>query len=249
MSQAGSNQLKKNFNDWAITSLINNAKAKEHPVMGWKIVGGKKEIVDVNFHIIRKFRNEIVVRANSPQTKDQLTDLSVGAQNLNFYLPEDLVLFQSTVKKIEVNGDVVIEFPEFIAQVDRRKHMRLFIENGIRSEIFFTKENHGQRVRSQAFQKGCFDISAGGLSFIISKTEKKFFEVGDGLYGLQLEIDDFTIHLNGQVVNILEVEPNARNGLIYKGWKISVKFTSIALEAQKMIDDFVFSHVDIEEAG
>ena len=54
MTQIGSNKLKKNFNDWAICSLIENTKIEEKPIMGWKIIAGKKVTVEVVFHIIRK---------------------------------------------------------------------------------------------------------------------------------------------------------------------------------------------------
>ena len=55
-----SNKLKKNFDEWAIESLIDNAKKNEHPVLAWKIVAGQKITVEVTFHIIRKFKKEMV---------------------------------------------------------------------------------------------------------------------------------------------------------------------------------------------
>lgn len=248
MTQVGSSKLKKNFNEWAITSLIENTKVNEKPIMGWKMIAGKKETVEVIFHIIRKFRNEIVVRAVGPHAKATLADLSVGAQNLNFYLPEDLVLFQTEVKQVDTNGDVIIKIPEMIAQVDRRKHMRLFVEEGMKAEAHFEKENYGQRVLTQKFNKGCFDISAGGFSFIISKSESRFFQIGGSIERIQLIVDNKKMLVSGEIINIDEVEPSPRNHLIYKGWKVSVKYKSINPQARKFLNYFVFKYLPLEDA-
>ncbi|MBD64115.1 MAG: hypothetical protein CME62_02835 [Halobacteriovoraceae bacterium] len=249
MSQIGSNKLKKNYNDWAITSLLENAKSNEKSIMGWKVVAGQKVVVEVIFHIIRKFRKEIVVRAIGPQAKAQLADLSVGAENLNFYLPEDLVLFQSQVKKIDMNGDITISIPDMIAQVDRRKYLRLFVEEGIKASVSFQKENHGLKLGSQLFEKKCFDLSAGGLSFIISKSESKFFQLGDQISKLKVLLDKDEIYINCQVINIFEVEPSPSNGLNYKGLKVSLRYLDLSNQAQKKLDHFVFNYVQIEDAS
>ena len=227
MSQIGNNKLKKNFNDWSIFSLINNTKINEKPIIAWKIVAGKKITVDVVFHIIRKFRNEIVVRSMSSQTKNVLGDLSVGAQKLNFYLPEDLVLFQSEVKQILPTGDITIKLPEMIAQIDRRENMRLFIENGMKSNVTFVKEANTHRVIKQKFIKECFDVSAGGFSFISSKSESKFFNIGDLVNDIQMNLDGQSFKVSGRVINIFEIEPNKQNNLHYKGWKICFRFKEL----------------------
>jgi c-di-GMP-binding flagellar brake protein YcgR len=248
MNQKSRNTLKKNFNDWAIFSIINNTKVNEKTVLGWKIVAGKKVTVEVVFHIIRKFRNEIVVRAVGPQGRTNLGNLAAGAQKLNFYLPGDMVLFQTEVKQIEMSGDIRIKIPEMIAQIDRRKDLRLFIENGIKVDVEFFKQGHGQKIINQQFKKQCFDVSGGGLSFIISKTEKKFFKDRDIVKAIKLGLDGEEILVNTQIVNILEVEPNAQNELHYKGWKICLSYVDIKKPTKKKIEDFVFRYIDLDEA-
>lgn len=248
MNQKNGNTLKKNYNDWAIFSIINNTKINEKTVLGWKIVAGRKVTVEVIFHIIRKFRNEVVVRAVGPQGKSKLANLATGANKLNFYLPDDMVLFQTEVKHIEPAGDIRIKIPEMIAQVDRRKDLRLFVENGINIELQFFKQNHGQKIATQQFKKGCFDISAGGLSFVISKTEKKFFKDGDIIKSIKLNLDNKDIELDSQIINILEVEPNAQNDLHYRGWKVCVKYLNLKKEIKKVIEEFVFRYIELDEA-
>ncbi len=248
MNQVSKNLLKKNYNDWAIFSIINNAKLKEKTVYGWKIIVGKKVTVEVVFHIIRKFRNEIVIKAVGPQGRQNLGNLAAGAQNLNFYLPDDLVLFQSEVKQIEANGNIRVTFPKMIAQVDRRKHLRLFVENGIKVNVGFTKENHGAKKVKQQFKKPCFDISGGGLSFIVSRTEKAFFKEGDLIEKLKVELDNEQIMCHAKIINIFEVQPDQRNGLIYKGFKICLKLLDMPAESKKKLEEFVFRYVDLDEA-
>ncbi len=247
MSNVKDNNLKKNSDDWAISSLISNAKDNEHTILAWKIVAGKKITVDVAFHVIRKFKNEIDVRAIGDQAKKILGDLAVNAQKLNFYLPDDQVLFQTEVKKIQVNGNVTIQFPEMIAQIDRRKSLRLFLDEGLDLEIGFSKKNHSQNVLNQRFEKKCFDISSGGLSFLISRLEMNFFKRGDSIKGIQLNLDGAKLVLEGKVVNILEVEPNKHNGLIYKANKVCIELEKLNSSKKKQLESYVFHHVELEE--
>lgn len=248
MKQVSGNSLKKNTSTWAIFSIINNAKINDKSVMGWKIIGGKKVTVAVYFHIIRKFRSEIVVKAMKKSESSKLSELTTGEGTLNFYLPEDMVLFQAHVKEIGTTGEVRIAFPEMIAQVDRRKHLRLFIDENISVELNFFKENNSQRKITQKFNKSCFDISGGGLSFIVSRTESSFFKKGDDIKKMVINCDNLALEANAKVTNLFEVEPNEHNNLIYKGWKICVKFKDLDPKVLNKINDFVFRHVDLEEA-
>lgn len=247
MSHIGNNKLTKNFNRWAIYSLISNTQKLENTLMAWKIVVGQKITIEVSFQVIRKFRNEIVVRAKGSQAKKVLGDLSVGAEKLNFYLPADSVLFQTEVKQILSSGDVIIKFPEMIAQVERRSKMRLFLEEGLSLEVNFFKENHGQRIVSQKFNKSCYDISAGGLSFIASKSEVSFFKKNDQIKNLSMIIDGELVELKARVMDILDIEPNEHNQLIYKGYKVCVNFEDISSQIESKIDAFVFRYIELDE--
>lgn len=248
MSKRAANTLKKNKSKWAIFSLINNTKINKSQIMGWRIVAGKKVTSEIFIRVIRKFRNEFVVRAVSENEKNKLNNLLASSGTLNFYLVNDMVLFQSNVKHIDPNGDFVFSIPEMIAQIDRRKHMRLFLDKSVSATCVFQKENHGHRVAKQQFQKDCFDISAGGLSFFISRAEGKFFEVGDSIDHIRIKIDGRWVNVKGDVVNVLEVEPDERNQLHYKARKVCIKYFDTAEKARKSIDEFVFQHLDLEEA-
>ncbi|MEE2670656.1 MAG: PilZ domain-containing protein [Bdellovibrionota bacterium] len=248
MENTNQNLLQKNYDEWSIQSIIDNTKLNERSVLAWKFVSGKKVTVEVTFYIIRKARKEIVVRAASRQGTKLLGELAASANNLNFYLPEDMVLFQTEVKQIEQNGDVRITIPAMIAQVDRRKSFRLFVENGISVKSTFKKLGHGHKQVEQLFKKDCFDISASGLSFIVSKPERKFFELGDKVSGITLEFDGKAIEFSAVVVNLQEIEPSPHNNLHYKGWKIAFQFNDIDSEHAKELDSFVFRYLDLDKA-
>lgn len=248
MNQVGKNQLKKNYSAWAIFSIINNTKISEKPIVGWRIVAGKKVTVDLYIRVIRKFRNEFIIRPSKDSGQKILSDLVAGSENINLFLPTDLVLCQSLVKKIDPNGDITVSIPEMIAQIDRRKHLRLFRESGVNIGVDFKKDLGTHTERVQYFNKDCFDISAGGLSFILSRTESKYFQKDNMIDSMILNLDGKKTKIDGKVVNIFDIEPDDQNGLIYKSKKVCIQFSDPTVKQQKVINDYVFKYLDIEDA-
>jgi len=141
-----------------------------------------------------------------------------------------------------------VKMPCMIAQINRRKSLRLFIENGMKAQVSFLKQNHGQLKRTQQFKRMCFDISGGGISFIISKMQKQFFRDADKIKKVSLYIEDFEIDAEARVVNLLEIIPNSKNELNYKGWKVCLEFSFIRPEDKKRIDEYVFKYISFEDA-
>lgn len=248
MNNVGGNILKKNQSAWAIFSILNNAKIQSRPAIAWRFVSGKKITTDIFIRVIRKSRNEILVRGSDMESQKILSQLVAGSETINIFLPEDMVLFQSEIRAFDANGDTVLKIPSMIAQIDRRKHMRLFINEDHSAKIKFFKQTHAQRGNTQKFEKACFDISAGGLSFIVSRMESKFFMIGDDLGIIRVAFENQEIQVVGKIVNILDVEPDARNGLHYKGKKVCVRYEKVDSKAQKKLADFVFRHADLSEA-
>lgn len=240
------NKLKKNYDESAITSIIESNKALDKQVIGWRFVGDKKVTVDLKIRVIRKFRNEIVFMPLSDEGNYTLQSLVNGAEKLNFYFPDDMALFQVEVKSFESKNDLVVKYPKMIAHIDRRKFLRLFLEENLKACVKFSKKNHGQLTSAQFFTKSCFDLSAGGLSFIVSRSELRFFQMEDKVE-MQLELNDFATKVIGKIVNIFEIAPNKFNKLNYKGWKICFDFQGLAPEVQRRINDFVFSHIEIDK--
>ncbi len=247
MKQAATNNLKKNYSAWAIFSIFNNTKISEKPIVAWRMVNGKKITVDVHIRVIRKFRNEFIIRSLRSSGKKTLNDLTAGSEKINLYLPEDLVLCQCDVKQIDNSGDVVVKVPDMIAQIDRRKFLRLFIDTSVKVDVAFHKDLVGHHDRVQYFEKGCFDISAGGLSFLVSRTEAKYFKNNNEIKDIILDLDGKKTKISGLVVNIFDVEPDDRNGLIYKSKKICIQYMDPTEKQQKVINDYVFQYIDLKE--
>lgn len=240
------NKLKKNYDEFAIASIIESTKEHEKQIIGWRLVGDKKVTVDLSIRVIRKFRDEIIFKATTEEGHYQLQSMVNGADKLNFYFPQDMMLFQSEIKSFETKDNLVIKYPKMIAQVDRRKDLRLFIEEDHPVSVKFSKKNHGQISSSQVFDKRCFDLSAGGLSFVVSRGEFKFFQKDD-IFDFTLLIESKENKVQGRVVNILEVEPDKRNKLNYKGWKICLNFEKLDEKLAKMINSYVFNFVEIDK--
>lgn len=244
MSLVGECKLKKNFSTWAIFSIINNTKLQDKEVIGWRLVGGKKVTIKLKIRVIRKFRNEMAVVAYNEQMTSELDAVLSGMDKLNFYLPEDMVLFQSEVKAIYKN-EIVVSLPKMIAQIDRRKFLRLIVPADLNVTINFAKKNNASNGMAQKFKKSCFDLSAGGLSFIVSRMECKYFNVHD-LMKIKLEFDELSLIAAGQIVSILEVSPEDNVDLHYKGWKICMKFINLKESEQKNINNFVFKNINTQ---
>lgn len=248
MKTAGSNNLKKNRNAWAIFSILNNAKVQARPAIAWRMSAGKKVTADVFIRVIRKSRNEILFRGVDPANHKLFSSLVSGRDKINFFLPEEMVLFQTEVKSFDSSGDATVHIPEMIAQIDRRKHMRLYTGDMTLARAKFQKQTHMQRGNIQLFDKTCFDISAGGFSFIASKLESKFFMKDDKIETVKILAEDTEITVSGKIVNILDVEPDGRNNLHYKARKICVRYDRIEPKDRQFLNDFVFRHADLTEA-
>jgi c-di-GMP-binding flagellar brake protein YcgR len=246
MDGAG-NKLIPNSEEWVIFNIINSAKLNGRVFIAWKFIGKQKLTVEIEVVSIRKFRDEFKIKAVGANKKN-LKEIFSGAETVNIYGPDDLVLFQSGIKFSDTDGGYYLSFPKMIAQVERRKFLRLFIHDNLQCYVNFLKKGHGVRRGIQSFEKKCFDVSAGGASFVVSKIESRFFAVGDDLYGMELIIDDQSFLINGKIVNIIELKPNERNKLAYRGWKICVKYTEIERRAMKVINEYVFRHSDIQAA-
>ncbi len=249
MKKQSKKTLKRNDKDWAIVSIIEHAKIQSSTVFAWNFITGKKVTVEVSFHILKKYKNEMIIRVMKESDKRKLGNLVVAAQNLNFYLPDELVLFQTSVKELLNNGDVRVTIPEMVAQIDRRDSYRLLLESkNVSSHLNFTKKSHVIKRHEQKFEKNVFDLSSGGISFLISRMEKDFFKIGDFVESIELKFEKSDLNISGQIVNIFEIQPSSTYNMNYKVWKVSIHILELNEESKKLIDDFVFRYGDLEEA-
>lgn len=241
-------KLNKNKSSWALCSILTNKKERRESFICWRMVGGVKQVAEVSLKIIRKSREEIVIRAVGEKNERALAEIVAGTETVNFLLQEDKVLFQSVVKSYTDQGQLTVTLPKEFAHIDRRNHVRLQLYDDLTSTLSFKKESmYSQNRTNQLFDKRCFDLSAGGLSFIVSRVESRFFKNQDQIHSIALQVNGKTIICAAQVVNILDVQPDDRNKLNYKAHKICLEFNVISDEDRKYISNYVFKYVDLDE--
>lgn len=243
------NKLSKIQSKDSITSIISSTKDDQKKVMGWRIIDGKKQTIELYIRVIRSFRNEFILRVKNKEDETLFKQLHISLESFNVFLPKDLVLFQSKIKSRDLDtGDLILEFPSMIAQVDRRKSMRYEYSEDQKSEIKLLKKFNLLNQKQQLFKKHLIDLSSGGLSFYISKADKKFFKESDIFENVQIQVADEEIDVNLAILSCLEVKPTATNGLSYPVHKISAKFNQLSLEKQELIEEYVFQKIDFNKA-
>lgn len=136
-------------------NIIAEAIKNKYMTMIWDI--HENEVIKVpvtlkTCNAIKKVLNfEIDHRA-----KEYIKDLIDGIGYIKFYIPESQLLFVSKIEYFRGNT-IEIAFPEAFKTHDRRKESRLEPLIPVNFKI-------------EGLKKECFDISAGGFSFIDRKS-------------------------------------------------------------------------------
>src|SRR5690606_37701307 len=110
---------------------------------------------------------------------------------------------------------------------ERRKSLRLNVHDFGNIKVSFRKSTSSSRDKAQQFIKDCLDISSGGFSFFVSKLESKLFLINDKIALVEIRNGNWSTKADAQITMIREIEPDEYNGLSYKVWRVSCKFTNI----------------------
>ncbi|MCT4642528.1 MAG: PilZ domain-containing protein [Bacteriovoracaceae bacterium] len=243
-----SNKLQQTTDRAMIESFICNTKQDQRSVLAWKFVDGKKVTVKVYIRVIRLFKSEFVIKAKSSNDQQLFDDLTVGSQEINIFFPDDVVIFRTKIKSRDnYLKDITLGIPSSIALINRRKSLRYVIGDDKDVSIHFFKEKSVLFDSFQRFEKPSFDISTGGISFIVSRTEKKMFSGDDIIGNLEVEIADKRINVMAQVVNVYEINPDERNDFMYKSYKVSLKFLSLLEEDKDIIDSYILEKISLNK--
>jgi hypothetical protein len=137
-NKANKENNKKIVEEFKINSLLTTAKEAEQEVFIWRLVGGSKYLASVKIETIRKARKDFSI---SPQDgHERLVQDMLSSQNfIALYVPESAMLFRCNIKQAETPSRYFLEFPEFVAQVERRKHLRLNVYRSEEVKINFDK--------------------------------------------------------------------------------------------------------------
>lgn len=243
------NSLKKINNQRDIFSHLNNSKLRQNKIIAWKALGDHKVMAELKIDTIRKFNNELILTAING-TDENLKQIISGGSSINLMIVEQGILFSSDIKEYNVDQKMTLIFPKIMAQAERRKHLRLFIDENMKCLVEFFKASPGAlstKIQVQKFDKKCHDLSVGGLSFVVSKAEAKFFKVGDVLENIQLLLDEDKSVINAQIVNVLEISPDENAKLQYKGYKVCLKFGANLAQVLAKIEKYVFQNLRFDE--
>lgn len=242
---ASVNKLQKVKDEATILALISGAKESMSEVFIWKLVGGSKILGQVRIESIRKSRKDFCVIPTDGQER-VVQDLMSSQNHIDIYIPDSGLLIRCQIKQTDAPIRYYLNLPLFVAQVDRRKSLRLQIEDPSEIKVSFAKTVTNPRSMTQHFYKACHDISTGGFSFYISKMESKFFQLGDPIPQVEIKTSDMNSKVGAEITAIREIDPDEYNGLNYKVWKISCRFSQIDQISRKYIDKFILERIKDE---
>ncbi|WP_408098436.1 PilZ domain-containing protein [Peredibacter sp. HCB2-198] len=242
---ANDNKLKKVKDEATILNLLSGAKHGNSEVFIWKLIGNEKHLGQVRIESIRKSRKDFCIIPAEGQ--DRLVQELMGSHNhVDLYIPESALLLRCAIKQTDAPYRYYLQLPNFVAQVERRQSFRLNVHGTSEVKLSFGKSVALPRPMSQHFLKECFDISAGGFSFFISKMETKFFQIDDAIPMVEIKAGNWTTKISAQIATIREVEPDEYNGLAYKVWRVSCRFSQIDQVSRKYLEKFIFERIKDE---
>jgi len=233
------NLMRKHKSQKSLLEMLGSAKIENDGIVAWRMINNKKIIVDVYVKVIRKYRDEMILETKV-ESIEKLEMLISGSETLNFFISGFGLLFQSKIKSYNEKNQLIVSVPSEYAQLERRKYLRYQLENE-NIDCFISLFENGSLRK---LKKRAFDISAGGVSFIVSKMEAKFFNPGSKLENFVFQIESKFIKTTAKVMNIVYLEPNMSSDLLYGGWKVSISFISNEIEFIKLVDDYVFSKIN-----
>lgn len=242
---ANDNKLLRVNDESVIQGLINGVKEAEQEILIWRLVGGSKHMASIKIEAIRKLRKDFSVVPVSGSEK-QVHDLMCSQDHIDMYIPEAALLLRCKIRHAEGSARYHLLIPDFVAQAERRKSLRLNVYESGEISLNFSKLMTTPTVVNQKFQKKCFDISAGGFSFMVSRMESKFFHINDPIRTIELSFGGIKTKVNAQIAVIKEIEPNESNGLTYKVWRVCCRFSQIDQISKKHLEKYIFERLKDE---
>lgn len=239
------NKLKKVKDQSTILNLLSGAKESNAEVYVWKLIGNSKHLGQVRIESIRKTRHDFCIIPSEGQDR-VVQDLMGSDSYIDIYIPGSALLLRCSIKSTDAPYRYYLQIPTFVAQVERRKTFRLNVHASGEVKVSFGKSITLPRPMTQHFLKDCFDVSTGGFSFFISKMESKFFQINDPINQIEIKAGSWSTKAAAEIATIREVEPDEFNGLSYKVWRVSCRFSQIDQISRKYLEKFIFERIKDE---
>lgn len=241
------NKLAQNYYKKSILARLKEIQLSKQELYVWRILGDKKVTAKVEIKIIKNTRDEVIFDVK-PENENQVRDIITGVEFVNFYAPKGNILFRTEFKFYSADMKLVTSFPKAIAMQERRESLRLRVDE-FNVKVNFQKDLKKRTISLKDFDKTCFDLSTGGISFIMTATEARYFEIGDKIFYANIYYENIKIDSDLTLVNLIPIEPNDHNQLAYKGFKACFSFIRISDEDKERIDTFVMSKIDMSKAS
>jgi hypothetical protein len=239
------NKLNKISDEATIINLLSGAKENNAEVFVWKLIGASKYLAQVRIESLRKSRKDFCLIPTEGQDR-LVQDLMNDQIYIDLYIPDSALLLRCCIKTSDAPRRYYLQIPAYVVQVDRRKSTRLRTYESSEVRISFGKSALLPKPMTQHFHKECCDISAGGFSFYVSKLEMKFFLTNDNIPALEIKAGNWATKVSAQIATIREIEPDEYNGLSYRVWRVSCRFTLIDQIGRKYLEKFIFERIKQE---
>lgn len=232
-------KLAQNSYKQSIVKILNDLCKNKTPLTLWKICLDRKWFITLPIKVVRTNQSEISFAIDTSM-EPHLKDIINGEKVLRFHVESKNILFQCNLKYFHM-PELVVEFPKFIAVEEMRKNLRLRIDSE-KDRIVIKKYVDNKMINSRQFDKKIQDISSGGMSIILSQHEEPYFHHDKGNIPGVITLNGKDLHVHLTLVNLITIEPNSSNGLLYKSYKACFKFDSISPEDKSFIENYVLQN-------
>ncbi|HLW57520.1 MAG TPA: hypothetical protein VKY27_09050 [Bacteriovoracaceae bacterium] len=223
-----------------IYELLMGHKETHSDVFIWKMIGGTEFLCHVRIESVSKSRKDFsIIPVDDHEMEAQ--NLLMNQSYIDFYIPDSHLLFRCQLKTNFAPVRYSFHLPQEISQVDRRSTQRISTYEDSDLQISFSSQN--ERGQNQQFSKPCFDLSGGGLSFYISRMEKKFFREGEVLKEVSISTPGGCSKVKAEMILVKEIEPNEFNGLPYRVWRVCCRFKEIDESSKHLLDKFILEKI------
>jgi c-di-GMP-binding flagellar brake protein YcgR len=221
-----------------IREIIKNAHREEEISLVWKLAQSGRVSEDVKIHTYKDKANEIVFKAVSE--RNTLSEVLSGSEFINIYIVNKGIVFQSELVRVGEDFEFAIKYPEEIYLHDRRGDVRVHVEEADQCKMSF-KVYDDKSGKFRSFKKDVFDISLGGVSFLVNRDEARLIEIGDSLDFMIVAYKDKDLMVESKVVNKSKLSKKTNPELIYDAYKIGVQFNDIPGDDKKNLFVFILN--------
>lgn len=194
-------------------------------ILAWYAFNGHLLQAELRLKTIRKDRNDLVL---VPQwdSLDYLQQLISGQGRINFYVPDESLVFISELKLLDEQGILTVGMPEKYFLHDRRRDQRIDLLPSL--SISF---------EGISLAKRCLDISSGGFSLVISQQERRLFKLSE--YQVTLTNGELSLQLEANLSNELKLRPYMLDKCPYGGFRLAFSFLNMNDLTRKRLDDLI----------